>query len=84
MVVDVTAITAIIFKVKVVQLLRKSSTPRVEVPIEEKHEETADRPRANRKKPDAPIVHFATEVVFETPELERMSHHKLCLQLQPS
>ena len=49
MAVDVTAITAIIFKVKVVQLLRKSSTPRVEVPIEEKHEEAADRPRANRK-----------------------------------
>ena len=84
MVVDVTAITAIIFKVKVVQLLRKRSTPCVEVSIEEKHEETADRPRTDWKKPDAPIVHFATEVVFETPELEKMSHHKLCLQLQPS
>ena len=49
MVVDVTAITAIIFKVKVAQLLRKRSTPRVELTIEEKHEEAADRPRANRK-----------------------------------
>ena len=49
MVVDVTAITAIIFKVKVAQLLRKRSTPRVEELIEEKHEKTADRPGADWK-----------------------------------